>query len=157
MYWDFGIFYKYISGFDLSFWSAVVKIYPFTTSYHVGWIKIKIYSPTPFPRPWNSIFLTITENKFSVWNYHFSGLTHIYLFQFSNIDNRIKFKICSNLTIDASCRSGVFIGSFKGCVHYIFASLFFMSKREHLWNKEECFLSHLESPFCSWDSWILTF
>ena len=38
---------------------------------------------------------------------------------------------------------------FKGCVRYIFASLFFMSKREHLWNKEECFLFHLESSFRS--------
>ena len=27
----------------------------------------------------------------------------------------------------------------KGCVHYIFASLFFMSKREHFVNKKKCF------------------
>ena len=47
--------------------------------------------------------------------------------------------------------------NFKGCVCYIFANLFFMSKREHLWNKEECFLFHLESSFCSWDNQILTF
>ena len=33
----------------------------------------------------------------------------------------------------------------------------FLSKREHLWNKEECFLFHLESSFCSWDNQILTF
>ena len=49
---------------------------------------------------------------------------------------------------------------FKGCVRYIFASLFFMSRehlREHLWNKEECFLFHLESSFRSWDNQILTF
>ena len=45
----------------------------------------------------------------------------------------------------------------KDCVHYIFASLFFMFKREHLWNKEKCFLFHLESSFCSWDDQILTF
>ena len=32
---------------------------------------------------------------------------------------------------------------FKGCVRYIFASLFFTSKRQHLWNKEDCFLFHL--------------
>ena len=44
----------------------------------------------------------------------------------------------------------------KGCVPYIFASLFFMAKREHLWNKEECFLFHLESSFHSWDNQIST-
>ena len=33
----------------------------------------------------------------------------------------------------------------KGCVHYIFASLFCMSKREHLRNKEKYFLFHFES------------
>ena len=27
----------------------------------------------------------------------------------------------------------------KGCVHYIFASLFCMSKREHFWNKKKSF------------------
>ena len=47
--------------------------------------------------------------------------------------------------------------TFKGCVRHIFASLFLMSKREHLWNKEECFLFHLESLFRSWDNQILTF
>ena len=45
----------------------------------------------------------------------------------------------------------------KGCVCYIFASLFFMSKREHLWSKEECFLIQLKSSFPSWDNQILTF
>ena len=30
----------------------------------------------------------------------------------------------------------------KGCVHYIFASFFFASKREHLSNKEKFFLLH---------------
>ena len=39
----------------------------------------------------------------------------------------------------------------------IFASLFFMSKREQLWNKEECFLFHHESYFRSWDNQILDF
>ena len=45
----------------------------------------------------------------------------------------------------------------KGCVRYIFTSLFFISKREHLWNKEKCFLFHFESSFRSWDNQILTF
>ena len=47
--------------------------------------------------------------------------------------------------------------NFKSCVHYIFASLSFMSKREHLWNKKECFLFHLKSSFHSWDDQILNF
>ena len=32
---------------------------------------------------------------------------------------------------------------------YIFASLFCMSKRDHLRNKEKCFLFHFESSTCS--------
>ena len=47
--------------------------------------------------------------------------------------------------------------SIKGCVRYIFASLFCMSKREYLWNKENCFLSNFESSFHSWDNQVLTF
>ena len=49
-----------------------------------------------------------------------------------------------------------YIKPFKGCVRYIFASLIFLSKREHLWNKEECVLFHLKSSFHSWDNQILT-
>ena len=41
--------------------------------------------------------------------------------------------------------------AFKGCVRYIFASLFCMSKREHFWNKEKCFLFNFES---SWDNQV---
>ena len=37
----------------------------------------------------------------------------------------------------------------KGCVCYIFAGLFCMSKREHFKNKEKCFLFHFESSFHS--------
>ena len=46
---------------------------------------------------------------------------------------------------------------FKGCVRYIFASLFCMSKREHLWNKEKVFFFSLRRVFRSWDNQILTF
>ena len=45
----------------------------------------------------------------------------------------------------------------KGCVHYIFTSLFCMPKREDLWIKGKCFLFHFESSFHSWDNQILTF
>ena len=37
----------------------------------------------------------------------------------------------------------------KGCVHYIFAILFCMSKRKHFRNKEKCFLFHFEKSFNS--------
>ena len=36
---------------------------------------------------------------------------------------------------------------FKGCVRYIFASLFFKSKGEHLGNKEKCFFISLQKFF----------
>ena len=45
----------------------------------------------------------------------------------------------------------------KGCVCYIFTSLFCMSKREHFWRKEKCFLFHFKNSFRPWDSQILTF
>ena len=47
--------------------------------------------------------------------------------------------------------------NFKSCVQYIFASLFFTCKREHLWNKKKCFLFHFKSSFCFWNNQILTF
>ena len=46
---------------------------------------------------------------------------------------------------------------FKGCVRYIFTSLFCMSKREDLQNKEKCFLFQFESSSRSWDNQILNF
>ena len=45
----------------------------------------------------------------------------------------------------------------KGCVRYIFASLFCMSKIEHLQNKEKRFSFHFESSSRSWDNQLLTF
>ena len=44
---------------------------------------------------------------------------------------------------------------FKGCVRYIFASLFCVSKREHFRNKEKYFLFHFKSSFHSWDNQVL--
>ena len=42
-----------------------------------------------------------TENKFIVWSYCFSGPNNTYLFKFSNINCRMKYEICSTLTIAA--------------------------------------------------------
>ena len=55
-----------------------------------GWINIA-----------QQIF-SVTENKFIVWNYRFSDPTSIYLFEFSNINNRIKCKICLKLTTEVT-------------------------------------------------------
>ena len=44
---------------------------------------------------------------------------------------------------------GVYTSTLKGCVRYIFASLFCMSKREHLQNKEKRFLFYFKSSSCS--------
>ena len=68
---------------------------------YVGWIKMKIYIAQQILPVHGIICLSDTENKFIVWNYCFSGPTNIYLFEFSNINNRIKCKICSKLTIEA--------------------------------------------------------
>ena len=35
----------------------------------------------------------------------------------------------------------------KGCVHYIFGSLFFMFKGQHFWNKENVFFISLQKLF----------
>ena len=68
---------------------------------YVGWIRIKTHSLTNFPSPKGNIFLTVTENKFIVWNYSSSGSTGIYFIEFNNNDSRIKWEVCSKLTITA--------------------------------------------------------
>ena len=45
----------------------------------------------------------------------------------------------------------------KGCICYIFVSLLFKSKGEHLGNKEKCFLFHPKSSFRSRQNQILEF
>ena len=87
------------SGFNLYFWTAVVKIYPFS---NLSWVnKDENITQQSFPAQNDSIFLTVTENQFVVWNYHFSGPTAIYLSEFSNINSSIKCKIFPEFTIEA--------------------------------------------------------
>ena len=52
-----------------------------------------------------------------------------------------------------------YVSSFliKGCVRYIFANLFCMSKKEHLRKKDKYFLFHFENSFRSENNQILTF
>ena len=64
-----------------------------------GWRYVIEHARTSQPE--NRIYPTITENKFIIWNYSFSGPNRIYLFEFSNNDNII-CEICSKLTIEAS-------------------------------------------------------
>ena len=39
------------------------------------------------------------------------------------------------------------ITTFKGSVRYIFASLFFRSKKEYFWNEEKCFFVSFQKLF----------
>ena len=50
---------------------------------------------------YRTLYISVTENKFIIWNYSFSGPTGIYLFEFSN-NEKIICEICSKLTIEAS-------------------------------------------------------
>ena len=61
----------------------------------------------------------------------------------------------TNRAVDFSCRP--FPNILKGCVRYIFANLFFKSKRGHLSNKEKYFLFHFKSSFRSQENQILEF
>ena len=55
--------------------------------------------------------------------------------------------LCLTNINDINCIFSVPISDVKGCVCYIFASLFCKSKIEHFWNKERCFLFHFKSSF----------
>ena len=52
-------------------------------------------------------------------------------------------------------KSGTCFKELKGCVYYIFASLFLKSKQKHLSNKEKCFLIHFKSSLHSQENQIL--
>ena len=62
----------------------------------------------------------------------FSNLSDAY---YINCFNRLRFLA----KVSKKSQKVHFFGQFKDCVHYIFTSLFCMSKREDLWNKEKCF------------------
>ena len=111
--------------------------------------------------------------------------TQLYFYKINKRNTRKGCEICSKLTTEKIERlrwrlSDVFIVNFeiisrlysvllllnlnkemlawyffKGCVRYIFVTLFCISKLEHLWNKEKCFLFHFERSFRFWDDQIL--
>ena len=70
----------YSTGFNLSFWSAVVKIYPFVT---LCWMnKDKNIYPNKLAQPipaHSNTFLNVAENRFIAWSYFFSGTPGISL------------------------------------------------------------------------------
>ena len=63
---------------------------------YVGWLKLKIYSPTNFPIYTWQLLETNLLSKITI----FFCPTNIYLFEFSNINSRIKCKTCLKLTIE---------------------------------------------------------
>ena len=89
---------SYGAGFDLSFGSTIVKIYPFT---NFCWLKKdeNMYYNNFFQPRGQYIFHNYWKQIY-VWDYSFSGPTSIYLFKFSSNNSRIKCKMCSKLTIE---------------------------------------------------------
>ena len=75
---------------------------------------------------------------------------------YTNIYSKATFYV-SKLILTLFSPSDIKCKEVKGFVRYIFTSLFYASKKEHLLNKEKCFLFHLESSFRSWDNRILNF
>ena len=67
---------------------------------NLSFCNLKIHSLTKFSSPEDNIILTVTKNKFIVWNNCFSNPTTICLFEFSNFNNKIKCQICLKLTIE---------------------------------------------------------
>ena len=83
----------------LSFWSAVMKIYPFATLY---WVKHKNIYPYKLSKPIRQyIFPSYWKQIYCLKLLFLRPNRHIYLIKFSNINSRIKWKICSKLTIEA--------------------------------------------------------
>ena len=84
--------------------------------------------------------LFLTMNNEDIANYADDNTPYV---SGKNIDEVVRFlEESSRLAITSFKQMPCAI---KGCVRYIFASLFCMSKREHLRNKEKCFLFHFES------------
>ena len=117
----------------------------------------------PFQYQWKSPIILLYEALCSIWYYLYNlknvknthgGRILLVKLQVNAIPPRVFLPFLNGANGSKSRKASLY---FKGCVRYIFASLICMSKREHLWNKEKCFLLPIESCFCSWDNYILTF
>ena len=89
------------------------------------------------------------------WKLHFSK--NLQGAKFRNIPS-LRSNHCGPSLDSKTCK--FFSNSFSQCSYEKLIrtlSLFCMSKREHKWNKEKCFLFHFESSFHSGDNQILNF
>ena len=82
IYWCYGWIIIYINN-RIGLWKFILS------QPYIGWISMKTCSLTNFHSPQDNIFLPVTENKFIVRNYSFSGSTSICLLEFSNNNSRI--------------------------------------------------------------------
>ena len=113
-FWFLTNFYNQISFYKGSFLLVVINIVRQDSAYlfevlswkfiplqpYVWWIKMKTWKHAAQQNSLAHV-LIVTGNKCIVWSYSFSDLTCIYLFECSNINSRIKCKICSKLIIEA--------------------------------------------------------
>ena len=116
------------------------------------WIRISLQSHNSIHRA-NVPFMTNHHaNVKTVYPYHYSY--HMIPYWKINVRCVLQCIYCKH---SHKMHHQISVVELKGCVGYIFASLFNMSKREHLWNKEKLFLFHFESSSRSWDNQLLIF
>ena len=114
----------------------------------VLWDKIGLVEQNLFSRRNKSCLLRLHFNN-RVWKFLYRPILHYppyslfcLIISWFNCEKLIHMiSIIKNLWIvEEKWHRFVIRLCFKGCVHYIFASLFCMSKREQLWNKWKWFL-----------------
>ena len=101
-------------------------------------------------------YLPLSEINIHYVIYYHQGLCILYLFETSFFSILLLY-LPSSVFSSIDDEFWMIVFSVKGCVRYIFASLFCMSKREHLWNKEKCFLLHFKSSSRLLDNQLSTF
>ena len=103
--WYLNVFISVCSSFFFFFVQVLAYVFEVLSwkfillQLYVGWIKKKAYSPS-FSQPIEQYISHSLPKTFITWNYHFLGPTRIYLFEFSNINNRVKYEMCLKLTIE---------------------------------------------------------
>ena len=98
------------SGFYLSFWSPVVKIYPVTT---LCWVnKYESIHQHKFCKPTGQYIFHSHKKQFFSLNYSFSGPNNMYLFEFNNNNSRIKCEICLKLTLTTEAADVILVSIF---------------------------------------------
>ena len=108
-------------------------------------------------------FYRVCWKKYVKFKKHYK-LNTFFLCSIDNIHKTFCFFVWMHPP-DAILLCGNFVWSFKVVSIYLVLHfspsllkvVFLTSKREHLWNKEKCFLFHLEISLHSWDNQIFTF